>query len=204
MKGKFYTILLISILCIFLTSCMGKNTDKNSESKLYQMKSYSCNAEITVYGNKQNSTYKVKQYCMQPDKVRIETLEPNFLKGKVSIYTNGSWYINHALINQKQMYTSDNNIDELVNLGIVVKKLFCESGAKKTMEQFNGKEYSKIQVMIPGNNQFRKTVVLYIDPREYYPVYMEILDDKNEKQVEVKYSNFIYDADIESSKFDMN
>lgn len=200
MKSRLWVAI---ILCLFLSSCAVRSGNDGFDYSFSKMKSYTCNAEITVYGNKQNSVYNVKQYYMEPDKVRIETLEPEFLKDKVSVYSNGSWCINHPQIGGKLTYSGSSDADGLADVGIVVKKLFCSSGAKKSMAEINGTEYIKIQAAIPGDSQFRKTAVLYFDDKKYYPVYMEILDDKNTRRVEVKYSNFVYNADIESSKFEM-
>lgn len=165
------------------------------------MKSYSSFASITVYGNKGISEYKVKQYCILTDKIRIETIEPSFLKGKITVYSEGKWKVFHPLINKTFYIDNLRNIDQIVYLGIIQRELFIDKGAKYKLVKKDDKELIEITNYIPKESEYGKVAALYIEMDNYTPIVMEIMDSFQRVKVRVKYENFRYNEDLDNSIF---
>lgn len=201
MKKIFYIMILFTAL---FTSC-GKTTQMyDVHKKIAEMKGYTSNAEIEIVGNKGTSSYKVKQYYLSPDKVRIEVLEPDFIRGKITIYDGEKWIIYNPLINQKIQVKESKNSEEFIYLGVLQKSLLSGEEAKFKYANKDGKDYIEIKATIPGGNKYRRSVVLYVTKENYYPVFMEIFDDDNNVVVKVKYSDFVYDGNINQSLFKLD
>jgi outer membrane lipoprotein-sorting protein len=198
---KFFLLLILSL--IFLCSCEKKDDLYNAHKKLAEMKSYIAIADITVNSNKGTSNYKVKQYFVEPDKLRIETTEPDFLKGKVICFDGAKWKIYHPLI--KQSFEADKlkNEDELVFLGILKNGILSGEDAKYKYASKDGVDYVQIKTTIPGGNDYRKYTIVYLNRKTYLPEIMEIYDENDQVRVIVKYSEFKYNEEIKSSLFNL-
>lgn len=198
------TIPLILAALLFICSCKGPGKSNNSINTIENMKSYSAVADITVYGNKGNSNYKVKQDFKEPRKLRIETIEPEFLKGKLLVYGGEKWKIYNPLIDEVFEVSNLKGDEELIYLGIVQKSLVTSESAKVGSETINGKRYTKIESILPSANDYRNSAVLYINKDNGCPEYMEILDINNKVRVLIKYSQFVYNRNLQDSLFNLN
>ncbi|QCX34430.1 hypothetical protein FDN13_12375 [Caloramator sp. E03] len=188
---------------ILLCACNKKDNNDfiKAKNKLNNMKSYSSLANITVYGNKGISEYKVKQYCVLTDKIRIETIEPSFLKGKITVYSDGKWKVFHPLINKTFYIDNLRNIDQIVYLGVIQRDLFVDKGAKYRLVKKDDKELIEITKDIPKESEYGKEAALYIEMDNYSPIVMEIIDSLQRVKVRVKYENFKYNEELDNSIF---
>ncbi|SKA87962.1 Outer membrane lipoprotein-sorting protein [Caloramator quimbayensis] len=168
------------------------------------MKSYSTSAHITVYGNKGIGEYEVKQYCVFPDKFRVETIEPLFLKGKVTVFNDGKWKVYHPLIDKYFEIENLRNIDQIVYLGIIQKDLFVSSDSKYKFENKDDKDFIMISCRIPKESEYGKFAVLYLNKDNFNPVMMEIIDNSQNVKVRVNYNDFEYNKDFDDSLFKLN
>lgn len=117
-------ISIFLILLIFVTSCGQRTGKTNDFNKFFQkFNSYKANAEITVYGNKGTSKYKVVQYFMSQSKLRIEILEPDNLKGNIIIYNDNNKILYNPLINEKIVLPKGQD-DKFTYMGIITKEVF--------------------------------------------------------------------------------
>ena len=194
-------ILLILILFLLLTSCKKDDDIYNVNKKISNMLSYSANVVLVISGNKGISEYKVRQYYCEPNKLKIETIEPEFLKGKVMAYNGVKWMIYHPLISSNLQIEKLKDDDELIYLGIIQKNMVAWEGVDYNYITKNGIEYVTIKCNIPGGNEYRRSAVLYVTRKEYYPEFMEILDDNSDIKVTVRYYDFKYNCELEDSLF---
>lgn len=190
---------------LFISSC-GRDSRKemyNAHKKIADMKSYSALADITVYGNKGTSSYKVRQYFLEPNKLRVETLEPEFIKGKISTYNGVKWKIYHPII--KKTFEMDNlkNDDELIYLGIIQKSILAGEDAEYEYTRKDENDFILVKSTIPGGSKYRNSVQLYMTKNDLCPKLMEILDDKGQVKVLVKYSEFDYNRELKDSLFNL-
>jgi len=185
------------------TACKNGKRLVDIKANIAEVKSYSSTADITIYGNKALSNYRVKQYCIYPDKLRIETLQPDFLRNKVVVKNGDEWKIYHPLINQILEMSKLMEEDELILMGIIHKDLFTSSSSTVSDNEFEGKKCICIKSIIPSGNQYRKTAVLYIDEDKKIPMGMDILDDKGNKKIEIKYSEYKSNEVFSDKLFDL-
>lgn len=196
-------ILLMLIVFLLLSSCKKDDDIYNVNKKISNMLSYSANVELTISGNKGISEYKVKQYYCEPNKLRIETIEPGFLKGKIMTYNGDRWNIYHPLISSTIQIEKLKDDDELIYFGIIQKSMIAWEGVDYNYTSKNGIEYVTIKCNIPGGNEYRRSAVLYMTRKEYYPEFMEILDDNSDIKITVRYYDFEYNCELEDSLFQL-
>jgi outer membrane lipoprotein-sorting protein len=168
------------------------------------MNSYTANAEVTIYGNKGNTEYKLKQYYSEPNKLRIETIEPDFIRGKIMVWDGISWKIHHPLIDSTLEVQKLKDEDELIHLGILQKSMVLWEKAEFKEVNKNGAEYIQVKCNLPHGDEYRRSAVLYITKSGYCPEYMEILDDGSNVRVLVKYFDFEYNCELKDSLFKLN
>ncbi len=73
---KSISVLLIAILMITLAAC-GDGMQDGQDGiyrKFHAMQNYMAEVEVTVYGNKGNTIYTMRQFYEEPDKFRCEVL----------------------------------------------------------------------------------------------------------------------------------
>lgn len=199
-------LIFIFFILLLLCSCNKRNYDGFSDAKnrLKNMKSYSALAHITVYGNKGIGEYEVKQYFVFPDKIRVETIQPSFLKGKITVFSDGKWKVYHPLIDKSFEIENLRNIDQIVYLGIIQKDLFISDDSKYKFENKDDKDLIKISCKIPKESEYGKIAVLYLDKDNYNPVMMEIVDNSQNVKVRVNYNDFDYNKNLDNSLFSLN
>lgn len=204
MKRLAFFILIF--IFVPLVSCGRKNSDDfyRANRRLAEMKSYTATAEISVIGNKGVSNYKVKQYWCAPGKLRLETQEPDFLRGKTLVYDGIRWKISHPLINDDYEVENLNYDDQIIYIGVIQGSVLSGEDADYRCVNRNGKQYIESRATLQGGNEYRKTVALFMDGADYYPETMEIYDSQGELRVRVKFIDFNYNAQLKDSLFRIN
>lgn len=196
-------ILLMIIPVLLLVSCKRDDDIYNVNKKISNMVSYSANAEIIINSNKGVSEYKTKQYYSEPNKLRIETIEPEFLKGKIMAYNGSNWQIHHPMTGSTFQIKNLQDDDELIYLGIIQKSMIAWENVEMKYVTRNGRGYVAVSCSIPGGNEYRRSAVLYVTRKEYHPEFMEIMDDKDNVKITVRFYDFDYNAKLEDSLFQL-
>lgn len=166
-----------------------------------EMKSYSSEADIIVNGNKSSSTYKVKQMVQDSGNIKLETIEPKELKGKKVVYSNNKWRVYHPLIDEIVEFDALRDIDEIIYMGIIQKKFLMSEDLKEKTVNKNGQKCIEFKAKLPNGNSHRNYAKLYISEKESIPVLLEIYDEKDKINVEVKYKDFKYNPSINKEEF---
>jgi outer membrane lipoprotein-sorting protein len=200
LKKKLLPAVLILFL-FFISGCGNKDAVNNANKKLSEMKSYKAGAEISITGNKGNSVYKVTQYYAEPNKLRIETIEPSFIRGKIVVCDGKKWRVYNPLISMSFEMDSLKEADQLTYLGIVQKNIFLKEDSTAKLYDKGGEKYVVIKAKMPDESIYRKTAVLYLSEKTLFPAMMEILDDKNNPVVVVKYTSFQYNPKFDDDMF---
>ncbi|WP_027308964.1 hypothetical protein [Caloramator sp. ALD01] len=194
------SIILITIFTIFIISCKITKKDKSVEDFILTLNSYKSEVEIEIYGNKGTSKYRQLQIYKSPDKVRIETLEPEFLKGKVMIFNNGRFEIYHPLINQK--YEGDIKVEPtFIHLGIIQTSLIKNKEYTTTYTILDGIETIKLRLKLEGDNIYKNEAVVYFTKKDIRPLYFEIYDNSGTLRYRAKFINFECNKDIKDDVF---
>lgn len=193
----------IILLCLFiiLSGCKRGNSLYEISKIVFEAKSYSAVADITINGNKGISKYKVKQFYTEPNKLRLETLEPNFLKGKVVILYENKWKMYHPLINASFEIPRPKDDDALILMGVIQKGVFMGEDSKLYSTVYKNVNCVCIKSIVPGGNKFRYSSILYINKKSKLPMEMTILDEQGNINIEVSYSEFHFEEEFKSSIF---
>lgn len=190
-------------MVVFLAACSKGGDCYDSHKKLMEMKSYSTDALITVHGNKSSKDYRVKQTVDGSGNVKIETLEPNELKGKIVVYNGEKWMIYHPLIKEVVEFDSLKDIDEIIYMGIIEKKFLMSKDIKEKAVEKDNEKCIEFKADLPNANEHRSYAKLYIGEKDSIPKVLEIYNKNDKVTVQVKYSNFDYNKDINKEEFNL-
>jgi outer membrane lipoprotein-sorting protein len=196
-------LFMLLIFCVIFTACGQKDSTKEIK-EIKGDNSYSAIVDIVIHGNKADSKYKVKQYYVYPDKLRIETLEPEFLKKKVIIKNGEKWRLIHPLINQTINTTKLMDKNEQILIGVIEKSFFEDYKKNVTIEEYKNEKFICIKKALVKSNTYRSTAVLYLNKESKKPCYLNILDQKGNLKVEINYANYDKNSSIQDSLFFIN
>lgn len=189
------------LLLIFLVSCAKEGECYDSHKKLMEMKSYTANAEITIHGNKSSSKYKVKQLVDEYGNIKIETKEPKELAGKKVIYENKKWKVYHPLIQEVVEFEALRDIDEVMYMGLIQKKFLMSEDLKEKRVTKNEQKCIEFKGTLPNSNEHRNYAKLYVNEESLDPVALEIYNKDDKVTLEVKYTDFKYNPQINKEEF---
>lgn len=203
MKHKLLVVCFL--LIALLTGCRAK-TDKElfyeAQKHITNLSSYTCDAQITIYGNKNPETYIVKQWYKAPDKYRIEIEKPEALEGKITIYNGNRVFIKHPKIGQGWIMKSyKKTLEEKMFLGDFVHKFVSNESGEINRETINGRDYILLTTEIPGEHPYFNKEKLWFDVEKYYPYRLQVLDFNGKIRIDVKYFNFKYNQKIKEDIF---
>lgn len=207
MRYKLLVILFI-IIILLLASCGEKTNEEifyEAQKVIVNLENYRCTAEITLYGNKDPETYIVRQWFMSPDKYKIESIKPQSLKGKTTIYNGNKAFICHPRIGQEWiMKDFENSLEEKMFIGHFINNfLNTESGIIRR-ENIDSKEYILLETEIPGNHPYFIKERLWFDVNRYYPYRLQILDKDDKLRIDVRYHDFKYNDELDENIFKIN
>lgn len=197
---KHILFILSLILMLSASSCILKKKDKTVDDYLKNLNSYKAEVEVEIFSNKGTSQYRLIQFFKNPDKLRVETLEPDFLKGKVMVLKDGKFQIFHPLINQK--YEGDcEKEDTLIHLGIIQSSIVNSKEYETSHCILDETECIKLRTKIEGDNIYKHEGVVYFTKQDIKPLYFEIYDNSGTLRYRAKYINFEYNKEISDDVF---
>lgn len=205
MKLRLISLLVIAI--IIVTACSPKTDEEifyDAQKKILNLNSYVCETEVKLQGNKQPSVFTAKQWYMAPDKYRIEILSPENLNGKTTIYNGKKAFVYHPRIGQNwMMQNSPDSLEEKTFLGSFMENFINSEEVKISRKKINKKEYLFLETEIPGNNPYFNKKVLWLDIEKYHPYMLQILDNKGQVRVDIKYYNFKFNEKFNEETFNI-
>lgn len=194
-------ILVLVIIFAAFISCSRKIAYEDVKKRLQEMKSYATQADIDIYGNKGVSHYKVVQYFKEPNFIRIETIAPSFLKGKILIYDGKRYAIYHPIIEQKYYLENLKDDDAFIFLGVIDKKTFLKDNSSFSSKKVDTKDYVVIRSELEESSAYRKYVEIYFNSVNLLPEIMTFYDEKENIRVNIVYKEFKYNPTIQEGLF---
>lgn len=189
------------ILLLFFYGCKEKIRDPNYiSSYLKSMTSYVCDTEIIVKNTKGNYIYSISQAYLENKGSRLQLGNE-----RIYLYIGEKIYVTD--LNNKLSYTMNNSVDGIFKLSILkeyIDLLYTNENIKYEYKDISGQEYQVIELIIPGNNRDMSKAQLYVNTKNKYPYKLCIFNYKGEENVEVKYSNFKPNMEIDKALFDVN
>ena len=195
MKTKWCTLLIsfISIVSICMIGCTNKEYTKEEvyEDFLKQINKisyYTCIANVEAIGNKESSTYVLKQTYKKPDYYKLEVKSPENLKGKIIEYKGDKIIVYNPNNNDTIELPNIDNDGHYLFVGDFIKNYIENENVNLTNLENN----LRIELEIPGDNQYFNKQILYVNNKTKNPEKMEILNNEGKAIFIVTYEDFQY------------
>ncbi|MCC3864301.1 hypothetical protein K0040_08220 [Terrisporobacter petrolearius] len=196
MKNKCYSLLIIivSIITLYSVGCGRKEYTKEEiyedfQNQISKIESYTCNAKVEAIGNKDNTTYVFKHTYKKPDYYKLEVKSPKNLQGKTIEYKGEKVLVKNPSINDTIELPNMNNDSHYLFIGDFIKNYMQNESIILEVTESE----LKIQTEIPGDNEYFKKQILYVDNKTKNPNKMEILDNEDKPIFIVTYEDFKYE-----------
>lgn len=199
-------VLVVAIAVVLLMVGCTPKTDTELfyelQKRLNEIESYEAQVEITSMGNKEPNKYLMKQWFKKPNMYRLEALEPESIKGKITVSDGNKAWIHHPAVDQKWMMQKFSHSEEQnMFLGYFIKNCLESENTSLAKKELEREEYLLIQTDIPGNHAYYSKEVLWLNTITMKPYLLQVFDTKNQLRIEVKYLEFEYDPKLEDSLF---
>ncbi|MCT8976432.1 hypothetical protein N4T77_07470 [Clostridium sp. CX1] len=199
------TLIILSLMSFaFLILSLGCNRNNRDTEKaidyLKNLDSYTCDITMKIQNDKQVINYGGKQFYDKKYGYRFE-LE----KSRILIYKDNKIFIKD--LQNGLNYNTDRDFDSLFKLSFIgeyIGMIYTNETVKNSFKKINNEEYQVIHLDIPGNNKNISKSELYIDLKDNSPKYLRILDSKDREKVNIEYSNFKANTELQQELFDVN
>ncbi|WHH58095.1 hypothetical protein [Petroclostridium sp. X23] len=205
MKRCKYFLLLLTLMTI-LCSCGNNDEIADTYTRIYEkykdIESYKCEMFMNITSNRTVRQYRLKQYYKAPDNYKVEMLEPEEVKGLVTVYSSGNVTTLHPEIKGKFTLLNFNPIGE----SYVFLPDFFEAYYKseKTSVTASGEKegrYTLLKADIPGSSIYRFSQSLWIENKLLLPHRMEIYDINNKPVISIRFIDIEFDVPFEDQVF---
>ncbi|SHI69192.1 Outer membrane lipoprotein-sorting protein [Geosporobacter subterraneus DSM 17957] len=205
MRSYKVMLLFLILLALTISGCAPKSDEQiyyESQRLLNKIESYFCEAQITVIGNKDPQHYKMRQWFRKPDQYRLEVLEPEELKGNITLSDGKRAWIYHPGIEETWVMEDFRNSEKQnMFLGYFIKNTLETEQVTLNREKINNKVYLVIDTMIPGNHVYFHMEKLWFDIETMEPHRLQVLDSEHRVRIDVRYENFEYNPKLEDNLF---
>lgn len=199
---------MLVLSLIFTIGCGKEKTDEeifnDIQKTLTEMKSYSCVADITIIGNMKPQSYKMMHVFEAPDKCHIRVLEPEYIRGKTTIYNGKKTIVKQPKINQSWELNNFNTTPESKSfLGSFVYSIINNEQINISRAIVDNEECLVIETLIGGDMHYFKSLKLWMNIKKHNPMKLQVFDKENIKRIDIKYDEFKYNESVDPSLFDM-
>lgn len=200
MKRKLLILSIMSFIFLILLSGCNKNT-KDTEKAIDYLKdldSYSCDINMKIQNDKQVINYSGKNFYDKKYGYRFE-----LDKNRVLIYKEDKIFVKD--LQNGLAYDTDKDFDSVFKLcfiGEYIGLIYTNEKIENSFKNVNGEEYQIIHLDIPGNNKNISRADLYVNLRDNFPKYLIVYDNKNKEKINVEYSNFKFNPELQKELFD--
>ncbi len=186
--------IIFTLLMVILSGCKESTNEEiyyKLHKKIVGIQSYSCIAQIEACGNKSMKKYTVKHYFKSPSYYKIQVLDPENIKGKVTIYDKDKVIIHHPRIKDKVTFSYKGKENRYLFIGDFAKNIL----QNEKINISSSKEFLILETSIPDTSIYFDKQKLYIDKKTLKPNKMEIIDVNGKKRFMVAYKEFRYNGE---------
>jgi len=200
---KYLRILMAALSLMIITSACGNGLSADRfqgiQKKLFELKSYKCVAEIKIVSNKNSTRYLVNQLYLHPSKFKMEVIEPEFLKGILTVSNGNETRVSNPNLDTNNTYVSENLI-KLTGNNLLITYFFSNYvNSEKSKMEIAGERY-RLKTYIPSETDYMETEILSIN-REGYPESLEMFDKEGRLKIGIKYREFVMNPRLEENIF---
>lgn len=195
----------ILVMGLFFTACIGPAKEKvyyEAQKKLSGIQNYQCNAVIEVRQGDQVREYVFQQTFAYPNQYRLELLEPQELKGNLTV-SNGktAWIHNPSIGQTMRLAPFDHSHEQMLFLGYFMEHFYNAEEAVLEERKVDSKREIGITIPLGGRNEVFHQQRLWIDQGKLTPQSLEILDQEGRLKFKVTYQNFQTNIDLDEGLF---
>lgn len=201
MKRKLLILSIMSFVLLILISGCNKNA-KDTEKVIDYLKnldSYSCDINMKIQNDKQVINYSGKHFFDKKYGYRFE-LDEN----RILIYKEDKIFVKD--LQNGLSYDTDKDFDSVFKLcfiGEYIGLIYTNEKVENSFKNINNEEYQIIHLDIPGNNKNISRADLYVNLRDNFPKYLIVYDNKDREKINVEYSNFKFNPELQEELFDV-
>lgn len=202
LKKSFFIMFVLA-----LAGCSNaSDTDEyaNIQDKLVNMESYSCEAEVTFYSNKGENKYTINQQAKNDGRYFLETTSPDSVKGNIILFDgNMLWQYNPNLDSKISVGDKDKMERKEICLFTFLENYLKSKDVALETANIDESIYTILEAKIPGGNKYFDSEKLFINNETKAPERLVIYDTNGKERILVTYNNFVYNPEIEDSKFNV-
>ena len=202
LKKSFFIMFVLA-----LAGCSNaSDTDEyaNIQDKLVNMESYSCEAEVTFYSNKGENKYTINQQAKNDGRYFLETTSPDNVKGNIILFDgNMLWQYNPNLDSKISVGDKDKMERKEICLFTFLENYLKSKDVALETANIDESIYTILEAKIPGGNKYFDSEKLFINNETKAPERLVIYDTEGKERILVTYNNFVYNPEIEDSKFNV-
>lgn len=201
MKNKLSTlyVIILSVMCIFLSGCGNKKNPEEAIDYLKNLKSYKCSIVIETKNDRQSLNYEGKLYYDSKNGTRLELGDD-----RVLVYKGNNIFVKDLKNNSQ--YTTDESYDKTYKLSFIknfVDLIYSNENIKTYFKKLDEKEYEIIELEIPGDNLNIQRAALYVSTKDYLPQWMIVYDSDYKEVLRFVYKEFKPNEQMDIKLFTM-
>lgn len=201
---KYLRILMAALSLMIVMSACGNRLSADKfqgiQKKLFELKGYKCTLEIKVVNNKNSTKYLVRQMYFHPSKFRTEILEPEFMKGIITVSNGKETCVSNTNFDTNNTYVSENLIKLSGNNMLLTNFFSNYVSSEKSIMEIVGGTY-RLKTYIPCETDYMEAEILCIN-KQGNPESLKIFDKQGSLKVDIKYIEFVKNPRFEEGIFD--
>ncbi len=204
MKKSMLAVLIVNILMISLLGCAkesGHDIYKEIYKRYNDLNSFYAEAEVTVYGDKLESTYLIRQFYEEPDKFAVEFDAPEEIAGSGYSSQNGKLALKSGFGDKKVCEIAFPDQKNTIFLNDFFEEYYK---SEETFVETNSgltDNSTLLTCFIPGKSKKRFKQSLKIDNKTYLPLELTTYDIEENPVVIVRFGEFKRNCDIDDKIF---
>lgn len=201
-------LMLLLTLMMTLCACSNRGMSADIYERIYeqynQLNSYHSKIRMTVTSNKTTKTYVMNQYYKAPDRYKIEILEPEDIRGLVTVYSGSNVTTIYPEIQGKFTLMNFTPIDKsYIFISDFFETYYKSEQTAVFMVNKAESRQTVLEANIPGSNIYRFNQKMWIDNNTLRPLKMEIYDIKKKAVISITYDEVELNTELEDKIFEL-
>jgi len=175
-------------------------SDEKIISDIRELKSYQCDVRYVIKNSRGEIKEETNQLYSDNKGNRVD-----FGEDRIQVYNNeGKVKVWDKILNKGyETTTQDYSFYSISFINNLSKYLNDGSTMEMEYDKEINKRYLKVNVVLDNNNPNLDRAILYVDIYERVPEKLLVFNKKGELVVEAFYNNFIRDAKVDETLFDL-